>query len=64
MSAPTEQLSVVKALQHYFSEQPNGRKITIEEFKALSEQDKHDFVDLLRKQGYNVVDYVPAKPRT
>jgi len=52
-------VSVVKALQDFFSTGEHGKKISIDEFKALAEKDKSEFVDMLRGVGYDVADYTP-----
>ena len=44
-------ISVVKAIQTYFSAQPHGRKVEMSEFKALTDQDKDDFVQMLNDEG-------------
>jgi hypothetical protein len=52
--------SWVKELQRYMSSEPNGRKISITEFKELTEKDKKDFHDMLVAEGVDV-DPIPAK---
>lgn len=46
--------SLVKELQNYFSEGEHGRKIEIAEFKALTDEDKADFRDMLASEGIEV----------
>lgn len=48
------EVSVVKALQDFFTQQPFGRKIEIAEFKELTDTDKSDFRNMLIDVGYNV----------
>lgn len=49
-------VSVVKALQDYFTNGRHGKKIEMSEFKALTPQDKEDFRGMLRAEGYEVED--------
>lgn len=52
--------SFVKACQAYFSVDPYGRKVTIEEFKNLSTQDKLDLSAMLNElPGFEHTPYVP-----
>lgn len=54
MPALTNPVSLVKATQHYFTEEPHGRKISMDEFKALTDNDKTDFATMLRAEGYTI----------
>jgi hypothetical protein len=56
MDIPTEEMSLVGAMQHYFTAEPNGRKIETAEFKNLTDSDKDELTLELRKLGYNVKD--------
>lgn len=47
-------VSWVKALQDYFTNEPFGKKIEIPEFKALTDQDKLDFHEMLTNEGYSL----------
>ena len=49
-------VSVVKALQDYFSNGRHGKKIEMSEFKQLTPEDKQDFRIMLRAEGYDVED--------
>ena len=51
---PTETMSFVKAMQHFFSNPPLGKKLEIVEFKALSRPDKQHLREYLIDIGYNV----------
>lgn len=55
------EVTVVKALQDYFTSQPHGRKIEIPEFKALTQDDKSDFRDMLIDVGYDVAPLAHSK---
>jgi hypothetical protein len=48
------EVSVVKALQDFFTHGQHGRKIEIAEFKELTDKDKHDLRDMLITEGYDV----------
>lgn len=50
----SEPMSMVAAVQDFFSKDPHGRKVTIPEYKALSDQDKLDLWEMLVAEGYNV----------
>lgn len=49
-------VSVVKALQDFFTNGRHGKKIEMSEFKELTPQDKEDFRGMLRAEGYEVED--------
>ena len=55
-------ISVIKGIKTFFEDNTDGfgRKVTIEEFKALSNEDKSDFVNMLRDNGMDIDDYVPS----
>lgn len=55
----SEQMSVVKAAQLFFSADPHGRKIEMAEFKALTTQDREDLREMLIAEGYNVAPLAP-----
>lgn len=62
MTVPTEEISFVKAAQDFFTKNPNGKKIEISEFKALTHEDKVELREMLIGQGYNVAPMkVPEK---
>lgn len=48
-------MSWVKACQDYFTKEPNGRKIEISEFKALSDEDKDEMYEMLKAEGYELL---------
>jgi hypothetical protein len=48
------QVSIVKATKEYFESQPHGRKVEVQEFKALSHEDRVEMRDMLIKAGYDV----------
>lgn len=50
----TGEVSIVKALQDFFTSPPFGRKIEIPEFKALNDKDKNELREMLIEKGYNV----------
>lgn len=50
----TEQMSLVKAMQDYFSKDPAGKKIEMAEFKELTQQDKVELREMLIAEGYYV----------
>jgi hypothetical protein len=50
----TEQVSWVKALQHYFSQPPHDRKVEMSEFKELTATDKADLREMLVAEGYDI----------
>ena len=54
-----EMPSVVQNIKKFFEAEPHGRKVSIEEFKALTEQDKRDFVQMFRDSGIDCDDYTP-----
>ena len=49
-----EEMSIVKACQEFFSSPPHARKVTIPEFKDLTQEDKEDLRQMLIGEGYNV----------
>jgi len=57
----SEPISFVKAVQDFFSKDPNGRKVTIDELKALSPEDRKQLRDMLIKEGYNVTELQVVK---
>ena len=52
--ARKEEMSFVSACQHFFSTGKYGKKIAIQEFKALTQEDKVDLRELLIGEGYIV----------
>lgn len=60
----TEQISLVKALQDFFSKEPHGKKVEIAEFRALSNEDKVQLREMLIAEGYNVAELKEAKEDT
>jgi hypothetical protein len=57
-----EEMSFVAACQHFFSTGRYGKKIAIQEFKALTQEDKQELRELLIGEGYNVRELaVPAQ---
>jgi hypothetical protein len=53
--------SFVKSCQAFFSQDPYGRKVEIQEFKVLSTQDKIDLSTMLNEiPGFEHPQYVPA----
>jgi hypothetical protein len=48
------EVSFVKACQDFFTQEPLGKKVSMDEFKALSREDKVELREELIKQGYNV----------
>jgi hypothetical protein len=55
--------SFVRACQDFFSGGKYGKKVSIQEFKALTEQDKVDLSVMLNSAGYDHTPYV-AKTAT
>ena len=51
-----EPVSFAKACQLYFSEGKYGRKMTIQELKALTRTDREELRSLLIEEGYNVTE--------
>ena len=51
---PTHTISCVAALKHFFGDHPDGETRFISEVKALTDEDKTEFAELLRAEGYNV----------
>jgi hypothetical protein len=49
-----DQISFIKACQDFFTRPPFGKRIEIPEFKALTQQDKHELREMLIGEGYNV----------
>jgi len=47
--------SWVSALQDFFKMDPYGQKVQISEFKSLTQQDKHDFREMLIAEGYDIL---------
>ena len=47
-------ISIVKAIQEYFTSEPYGCKVSIDEFKQLTQDDKNDLRDELIKLGFDV----------
>lgn len=60
----TEALTFVKACQDFFMKEPNGKKIEISEFKALSHEDKVQMREMLIAEGYDVLPLASAPPET
>jgi hypothetical protein len=57
-----EEMSFVAACQHFFGTGRYGKKIAIQEFKALTQEDKQELRELLIGEGYNVRELaVPAQ---
>lgn len=56
------QVSFIKTMQDFFSDPPHGRKVTIPEFKALTQKDKEDFRGMLIAEGHDVAELVVAPP--
>jgi hypothetical protein len=52
----TEQMSLVKACQDFFTRPPFGKRIEISEFKELTQQDKIDLREMLIGEGYDVAE--------
>lgn len=54
-----EPMSLVKAMQTFFSDNSDGygRKIDIAEFKQLTDKDKAEFQTMLEERGYNIVPF-------
>ena len=50
----TEQISIVKALQVFFSAAPHGRKIEIQEIKDLTFDDRAELRELLIAEGFDI----------
>jgi len=46
----------VKACQDFFLKPPFGKKVEINEFKELTQQDKIDLREMLIGEGYNVIE--------
>lgn len=57
----TEPISFIKACQDFFTKEPNGLKISIDEFKKLTHQDRVDLRNELIRQGYNVEELKAPK---
>jgi hypothetical protein len=47
-------VSLVKALQDFFTKDPNGRKIEMSEFKQITDEDKIEFAQMLKAEGYEL----------
>jgi hypothetical protein len=47
-------MSFVKAMQHFFTQEPNGKKLEIAEFKGLTPDDRKELRDELIREGYEV----------
>lgn len=58
--------SFVKACQAFFSVDPHGRKVSIPEFKSLTNQDKIELSTMLNEiPGFEHPQYVPSgKPES
>lgn len=52
----SEPISFVKACQDFFLKPPFGKKVEINEFKELTQQDKIDLREMLIGEGYNVTE--------
>jgi hypothetical protein len=51
--------SFIKATQEFFSKPPYGRRVAIDEFKALTDQDKVELSAMLQQTpGFEHVPYV------
>lgn len=60
-----EPRSFVKAAQEFFTKPPDGRRVEISEFKALTTEDKIELSELLNQQsGYEHVPYTGPKVET
>lgn len=55
-----EQATFIEAVRDFFESEPNGRKVTIPEFKELSRQDKLELREMLIEQGYDVREFPPV----
>lgn len=55
-----EPMSFVKATKDFFEKEPNGRKVEVPEFKALSQKDREEIREGLIELGYDVMPLVPA----
>jgi hypothetical protein len=54
--------SFIKACQAFFTQEPHGRKVTIEEFKNLTTDDRLDLSKMLNMlPGFEHPPYVPVK---
>lgn len=51
---PTHFMSCVSALKSFFGEHPDGSTRFLTEVQALTPEDKAEFAELLRAEGYNV----------
>lgn len=51
-----EAISMVKACQDFFSKDPYGKKISISEFKELTQEDKIELREMLIAEGYDVLE--------
>ncbi len=58
---PGEPVSIVKAIQDFFTRPPFGKKVGMEEFKALTRQDKVELREMLIDAGYDVSELLPEK---
>lgn len=54
--------SFIKACQAFFTQEPNGKKVDITEFKALTVQDRIDLSTMLNATpGFEHPPYVPPR---
>lgn len=56
--------SFFKACQAFFTQEPHGRKITIDEFKQLTPEDRLELSNMLQElPGFDHPKYVPPAPK-